>query len=229
MKLNKYTFRKLVWLIALISIIFDGFIFISLPNLPMNIKLNSRFEEISMTANDFLEETDTKLEELEVRRKIETERAFKRKKELLTIKERERKLEEEKAVYEANHPIEEPEIEIVEELNNEIVDEPYIYQNIEWYTMEVSYYCPCEICCGKTDGITASGLRAIEGVTVAVPDFIPLGTKIVIDGYEYIAQDRGGYIVALDSNTIRVDIFVNYHEKALAMGRYVTQGYIIWE
>lgn len=229
MKLNKYTFRKLVWLIALISIIFDGFIFISLPNLPMNIKLNSRFEEISMTANDFLEETDTKLEELEVRRKIDAERALRRKEALLTIKERERKLEEEKAIYEANHSIEEPSNEIIDEPNNEIVDEPYVYQNIEWYTMEVSYYCPCEICCGKTDGITASGLRAIEGVTVAVPNFIPLGTKIVIDGYEYIAQDRGGYIIALDSNTIRVDIFVNSHDKALAMGRYVTQGYIIWE
>ena len=229
MKLNKYTFRKLVWLIALISIIFDGFIFISLPNLPMNIKLNSRFEEISMTANDFLEETDTKLEELEVRRKINAERALRRKEALLTIKERERKLEEEKAIYEANHSIEEPKVEITEEPSNEIVDESYVYQNIEWYTMEVSYYCPCEICCGKTDGITACGLRAIEGVTVAVPDFIPLGTKIVIDGYEYIAQDRGGYIIALDSNTIRVDIFVNSHDKALAMGRYVTQGYIIWE
>lgn len=231
----KYIFRKLYWLIALISIIFDSFIFISLPNLPMDIKLNSKFEEISMNTNDFLEETDAKLEELEKlkeQRKIEseTQRAWRRKNELLRIREEERRLEEERVLYETNHSIEEPRNEYIyeSEPGNEIIDES-IAQNIEWYTIEVSYYCPCEICCGKTDGITASGFVAMEGVTVAVPDFIPLGTKIVIDGHEYIAQDRGGYIIALGNNTIRVDIFVSSHEKALAMGRYVTQGYIVWE
>ena len=224
----KYIFRKLVWLIALISIIFDSFIFISLPNLPMNIKLNSEFEEISMAANDFLKETDVKLEELEKRKKTESEseRALRRKKELLRIKEQEKKLEEEKTIYENTHPI--------EELNSEPIicetetTETY-HKNIEWYTIEVSYYCPCYICCGKEDGITASGNLAIEGVTVALPSSIPLGTIIVIDGHEYVCQDRGGAIIDYGNNYIRADIFLNSHEDCLARGRYITEGYIVWE
>ena len=228
----KYIFRKLVWLIALISIIFDSFIFISLPNLSMYIKLNSKFEEISMTANDFLEETDVKLEELEERKKTESERALRRKKDLLSIREREKeleeekRLEEEKAIYENSYPIEEP--------NNGLIvyetetTETY-HENIEWYTIEVSYYCPCYICCGKEDGITASGNLAIEGVTVALPSSIPLGTIIVIDGHEYVCQDRGGAIIDYGNNYIRADIFLNSHEDCLARGRYITEGYIIWE
>ena len=233
MKLNKYTFRKLVWLIALISIIFDSFIFISLPNLPMNIKLNSEFEEISMAANDFLKETDVKLEELEERKKAksESERALRRKKELLRIKEQEKKLEEEKrleeekTIYENNHPIEEPNSKpiICETETTET------HENIEWYTIEVSYYCPCYICCGKEDGITASGNIAIEGITVALPSSIPLGTRIVIDGHEYVCQDRGGAIIDYGNNYIRADIFLNSHEDCLARGRYITEGYIVWE
>ena len=32
----------------------------------------------------------------------------------------------------------------------------------------VTYYCGCTDCCGKSDGITKSGAKAQEGVTVAV-------------------------------------------------------------
>ena len=232
MKLNKYTFRKLVWLIALISIIFDSFIFISLPNLSMYIKLNSKFEEISMTANDFLEETDVKLEELEERKKTESERALRRKKDLLSIREREKeleeekRLEEEKVIYENSYPIEEPSNGLI--VYETETTETY-HENIEWYTIEVSYYCPCYICCGKEDGITASGNLAIEGVTVALPSSIPLGTIIVIDGHEYVCQDRGGAIIDYGNNYIRADIFLNSHEDCLARGRYITEGYIVWE
>ena len=228
----KYIFRKLVWLIALISIIFDSFIFISLPNLSMYIKLNSKFEEISMTANDFLEETDVKLEELEERKKTESERALRRKKDLLSIREREKeleeekRLEEEKAIYENSYPIEEPSNGLI--VYETETTETY-HKNIEWYTIEVSYYCPCYICCGKEDGITASGNLAIEGVTVALPSSIPLGTIIVIDGHEYVCQDRGGAIIDYGNNYIRADIFLNSHEDCLARGRYITEGYIIWE
>ena len=150
---------------------------------------------------------------------------------MLRIKEQEKKLEEEKrleeekTIYENNHPIEEPNSEpiICETETTET------HENIEWYTIEVSYYCPCYICCGKEDGITASGNLAIEGVTVALPSSIPLGTIIVIDGHEYVCQDRGGAIIDYGNNYIRADIFLNSHEDCLARGRYITEGYIIWE
>ncbi len=140
-------------------------------------------------------------------------------------KTKEEVIEEEKEVIVEEPIIEEP---IVEE---PIVEEPIVEQppsNIEWYTIEVSFYCACYQCCGKIDGITASGDYATEGVTVALPSSIPLGTHIVIDGHEYICQDRGGAIVDYGNNFIRADIYLDSHEECMQRGRYYTEGYIIW-
>ena len=76
---------------------------------------------------------------------------------------------------------------------------------------KLTYYCSCSKCCGKSDGITASGKKAQEGITVA-SNSLPLGTKISIDGHVYTVQDRGG----MASNVI--DIFVSSHQKALNLG-----------
>lgn len=76
---------------------------------------------------------------------------------------------------------------------------------------KLTYYCSCSKCCGKSDGITASGKKAQEGITVA-SNSIPLGTKISIDGRVYEVQDRGG----MASNVI--DVFVSSHQKALNLG-----------
>lgn len=83
----------------------------------------------------------------------------------------------------------------------------------EVYTLTA--YCPCVRCCGKSDGITASGAKAVEGVTVAADTRkLPFGTKIIIDGHEYTVQDRGG---AIKGN--KIDIFFDSHKKALQFGR----------
>lgn len=76
---------------------------------------------------------------------------------------------------------------------------------------KLTYYCSCSKCCGKSDGITASGKKAQEGITVA-NNSLPLGTKISINGHIYIVQDRGG----MASNVI--DVFVSSHQKALNLG-----------
>ena len=76
-------------------------------------------------------------------------------------------------------------------------------------------YCACKKCCGKTDGITKTGTIATEGRTIAVdPKKIPLGSKVIIDGHEYIAEDIGG---AIKGN--RVDIYFDSHSDALEFGR----------
>lgn len=76
-------------------------------------------------------------------------------------------------------------------------------------------YCPCEKCCGKCDGITATGTKATAGRTIAVdPSIIPYGTEIIIDGHTYIAEDCGG---AVKGN--RVDIFFDTHEEAKQFGK----------
>ena len=84
----------------------------------------------------------------------------------------------------------------------------------ELYT--ITAYCPCVKCCGKSDGITASGVKAVEGVTVATDTSkLTFGTKIYIDGVgERIVQDRGG---AIKGN--RIDLYFDSHQAALNFGR----------
>ena len=76
-------------------------------------------------------------------------------------------------------------------------------------------YCPCRRCCGKwANGITATGTIATEGRTIAVdPKVIPLGSVVVIDGHEYIAEDVGGSI-----KQNRIDLYFNNHKAALNFG-----------
>lgn len=87
----------------------------------------------------------------------------------------------------------------------------------------ITAYCACVECCGKIDGITASGVKAVEGVTVAMDKRIPFGTKIYIDGVgERIVQDRGGAI-----NGKRIDLFFSDHQSALNFGRQTREVCII--
>ena len=76
-------------------------------------------------------------------------------------------------------------------------------------------YCPCTACCGKyASGITATGTKAAEGRTIAVdPKVIPLGSKVKINGHEYIAEDTGG---GIKGN--KLDIFFDSHREALNFG-----------
>lgn len=87
-------------------------------------------------------------------------------------------------------------------------------------------YCPCEKCCGKwattrpldENGkpivYTASGAIAKSNKTIAVdPKVIPYGTKVIIDGCEYIAEDCGG---AIKGN--RIDVYFDTHEQACNFG-----------
>lgn len=78
----------------------------------------------------------------------------------------------------------------------------------------ITAYCPCAACCGKTDGITATGVKAREGRTIAVdPKIIPYGTELVINGNTYIAEDTGGSVKGH-----KLDIFFNSHLEALEWG-----------
>lgn len=83
-------------------------------------------------------------------------------------------------------------------------------------------YCPCEYCCGKTDGITSTGTKAKGGRTIAVdPDIIPYGSVIKINDNEYVAEDCGG---AIKNN--KIDIFFNTHQEALEWGVKYAEVYI---
>ena len=46
----------------------------------------------------------------------------------------------------------------------------------------VTHYCTCAKCCGKSNGITASGRAAVPHYSIAVdPKVIPLGTVVWLD------------------------------------------------
>ena len=85
-------------------------------------------------------------------------------------------------------------------------------------------YCACVLCCGpNAKGITASGLRPVQGVTVAGPRHIALGTKVNINGHNYILQDRTAR--RFDG---RWDIYFTNHAEALRFGKqYATNLTII--
>ena len=83
--------------------------------------------------------------------------------------------------------------------------------------VNASAYCPCNRCCGKSDGITATGTKATQGRTIAVdPKVIPYGTEVIINGNTYVAEDCGG---AIKGN--RIDVYFDTHEAALQFGRQV--------
>ena len=77
----------------------------------------------------------------------------------------------------------------------------------------LTYYCACQKCCGKTNGITAWGTKATAGRTIATSSKYAFGTKLVINGHTYVVEDRGG---AIQGN--KIDVYVDSHSEALKLG-----------
>ena len=107
----------------------------------------------------------------------------------------------------------------VSEVSEPIIEQEYTTAVAEREYIEVTAtltaYCPCVKCCGKSDGITASGTQATAGRTVAVDTrLIPYGTEISIDGKTYVAEDCGGKVKGYT-----IDVFFNSHEEAVNFGR----------
>jgi 3D (Asp-Asp-Asp) domain-containing protein len=85
------------------------------------------------------------------------------------------------------------------------------FSNSEYIDVEITYYTAAADE-GSGTGITASGTVATAGRTIAC-NFLPIGTKVEIDGQVMIVEDRGG----MGGNVI--DVFVNSKAEAFALGR----------
>lgn len=73
--------------------------------------------------------------------------------------------------------------------------------------------------------MTSTGSTAVTNRTIAVdPTVIPYGSKVVINGQVYIAEDCGG---AIKNN--RIDIYVGSHAEAEEKGVYETEVYLLEE
>lgn len=114
-------------------------------------------------------------------------------------------------------PVEPPVVETVATpepvVLTEVVEEAPELANLGEF--KITHYCACAKCCGEwADGITFTGTTATAGRTIAVdPNVIPLGSVVVVDGVEYVAEDIGG---AIKGN--RIDIFMDSHDAALTGG-----------
>lgn len=101
-----------------------------------------------------------------------------------------------------------------EEPTEEPAEEP-AEQNLEYLgTWVLTAYCNCESCCGIwAGGCTASGTLPEQGRTVAC-NSLPLGTRLIIDGCEYVVEDTG-YSPYGDA---WIDVYFEDHNEALCFG-----------
>lgn len=110
--------------------------------------------------------------------------------------------------------------EPVEEPENERIEAALLASAHRLDDVTVTHYDCCVECCGKADGITASGVRATPGVTVAVdPAVIPLGADVLVDYGDgeicyYRADDTGSGVVGN-----HIDLCVADHQTAAQLGR----------
>ena len=88
-----------------------------------------------------------------------------------------------------------------------------IKENTELFN--VTAYCSCKDCSEQYGTKTSTGTTAIEGRTIAVdPTVIPYGTKVLIKGNVYTAEDCGSLIKGKD-----IDIYFESHKDVEAFGR----------
>lgn len=85
----------------------------------------------------------------------------------------------------------------------------------EKFVINASAYTAAADECGKSDGITSSGLKVAEERTLACPPQYPFGTRILIEGVgERRCEDRGG---AIKGN--HFDIYMQTKNQAFSFGR----------
>ena len=104
-------------------------------------------------------------------------------------------------------------------------------------TFVLTYYGLLTSECGNTKGITASGKRISRGM-IASPPQLKFGTKIMIEGNEYVVEDRGSskYIKVNNDGSIRLDVYLpkidgesdnEYYKRIQSKGVRKVKGYII--
>lgn len=104
------------------------------------------------------------------------------------------------------------------------------YEGYYIQMVEVSAYDNCYYCTQSGEGITASGTVAGHG-TIAAPSNFEFGTQLLIEGFDntvFTIEDRGGAIYMTEDGVARIDMWVETHEQALQVGRFVTPAYIFY-
>lgn len=89
-----------------------------------------------------------------------------------------------------------------------------------------SGYCSCSICCGQwAGGPTASGVYPTANHTIAVDasnPFVPIGTKVIMNGVEYVVEDTGAFA----RYGVQFDVYYDNHASASAHGHQTWEAYL---
>ena len=89
-----------------------------------------------------------------------------------------------------------------------------------------SGYCNCPICCGRwSGGPTASGVYPTADHTIPVDannPFVPMGTKVIMNGTEYTVEDTGNF----DLYGVQFDVYYDDHWTATLHGHKTWEAYI---
>ena len=93
-------------------------------------------------------------------------------------------------------------------------------------TVTTSGYCNCRICCGQwSGGPTASGVYPTENHTLAVDasnPFVPMGTKVIMNGVEYKVEDTGNFA----RYGVQFDVYYDSHIAASLHGHKQWECYL---
>ena len=117
-----------------------------------------------------------------------------------------------------------------EAAENELIEAALLSHAVRLDDVTVTHYCTCSRCCGKSDGITASGRKATPGISVAVdPSIIPLGSDVLVDYgdgelHYYRADDTGSAVKGA-----HIDLCMESHEAAIQAGVRTATIYFIEE
>lgn len=113
-------------------------------------------------------------------------------------------------------PAEEPEMQVEEVEQHENISNPMTKTHMTSLgKFKLTAYCPCRECSGGYGRQTSTGHRAKSRHTVAVdPRNIRYGTKLIIDGTTYTAEDCGGGVKGR-----HIDIFFNTHSEVERFGK----------
>lgn len=93
-------------------------------------------------------------------------------------------------------------------------------------TVVTSGYCNCAKCCGKyAGGPTSSGVMPTPNHTIAVDmydPFLPEGTRVVMNGTEYVVEDTG----PLTKYGVIFDVYYDDHDVAEAHGHQNWEAFL---
>ena len=103
------------------------------------------------------------------------------------------------------------------------------YEYVSLGTFTTTGYDACVQCCGNTLGITASGTHVHydeDGETTCAVDtsVIPFGTRLLINGRVYVAEDRGSAVIGN-----HVDLYFPTHQEAYDYATQYVEVFVIQE